>query len=75
MSLIELVGHVVKHKPQPKHLDWLKASFSSTICLAWNWQRSTHVPQLLQVSLLFSAMYSEATTWSGMPNLTRALNE
>ncbi len=75
IKVIDFVGHVLTHKPQPKHLAWLKASFSFTGCLAWNWQRSTHVPQLLHVSGLFWAMYSDATTWSGMPNRSRALND
>ena len=75
IRLIDLVGHVLTHRPQPKHLAWLKTSFLSTSCLAWNWHRSTHVPQLLQVSVLFSAIYSEATTWSGMPKRSMAFNE
>jgi len=72
---MDFVGHVVVHSPQPKHLFWLNWSLLFMSCLAWNWQRCTHVPQFSQVSVLFWAMYSEATTWFGMPNLTRALNE
>jgi hypothetical protein len=72
---MDFVGHVVTHKPQPKHLAGLKLSFSSMIWRAWNWQRLTHVPQFLHVCWLVWAVYSEATTWSGMPNLMRALSE
>jgi hypothetical protein len=72
---MDFVGHVVRHRPHPKHLAWLKMSFSSMSWRAWNWQRLTHVPQFLHVCGLVWAMYCDATTWSGMPNLMRALSE
>jgi len=74
--VMDLVGHVLTHRPQPKHLAELKTSFpSESSCLDLNWHRLTHVPQLLHVSWFCRAMYSDATTASGMPNLTNALNE
>ena len=42
---------------------------------AWNWQRWVQVPQFWHVSVSCWAMYCEAKTWFGMPNLTMALRE
>lgn len=50
-NFIDLVGHVLRHKPQPKHFTGLKTSVFESSSLASNWQRWTQVPQLLHVSL------------------------
>jgi len=50
-SVIDFVGQVLRQTPQPKHFAELKTIlFSAFNCLALNWQRWTHVPQLLQVT-------------------------
>ena len=72
---MEPVGHVLRHRPQPKHLVLSYTSFPSSSRLALNWHLVAHFPRSMHVSRFVAAMNLLETTASDIPNLTRALRE
>ena len=55
-SLIALSGHVLRHRPHPRHRFPTNSNVSSTISRAPKWHISTHKPQFVQDDVSVAAI-------------------
>jgi len=63
-------GHVLTHRPQPKHKSGLKTRDPFTISLAPNWHLSTQIPQSLQAGVSVTDILSDVNRCGAKPYRT-----